>query len=70
MRRRHPVRHDPGPATEMATVQVPVPMLGALTAVRDRFFALCLDAGGQVLTAMMEQDPSWPIDSSAYAASR
>jgi hypothetical protein len=40
----------------MATIQVAVPMLGALADVRDRFFALCLEAGRQVLTAMMEQD--------------
>ena len=66
MRTRHAVhQQDSGPAAEMATVQVPVPMLGALADVRDRFFALCLDAGRQVLTAMMEQDrtdacgPKW-----------
>jgi hypothetical protein len=32
-----------------------VPVLAALADVRDRFFALCLDAGRQVLTAMTEQ---------------
>ena len=66
MRKRDPVhQQDPGLSTEMATVQVPVPILGALADVRDRFFALCVDAGCQVLTAMMEQDrtaacgPKW-----------
>jgi hypothetical protein len=45
-------------AAEVARVevQVPVPMLGALQEVRERFFSLCLSAGKQVLGAMMEQD--------------
>ena len=43
MRTRHTHHQDPGPITEMATVQVPVPILGALGDVRDRFFALCLE---------------------------
>ena len=46
-------------------VQVPLPMLGALHEVRERFFSLCVLAGKQVLGAMMEQDrialcgPKW-----------
>ena len=59
MRIRHPVHYlDPAPTAEMATVQVPVPILGHFADVRDRFFALCLDASRQVLTAMMEEDRS------------
>ena len=54
-------------AAEVARVevQVPLPMLGALHEVRERFFSLCVSAGKQVLGAMMEQDrtalcgPKW-----------
>jgi putative transposase len=33
-----------------------LPVWDALTAVREGFFALCIDAGQQVLTALMEHD--------------
>jgi transposase-like protein len=54
-------------AAEVARVevQVPLPLLGALHEVRERFFSLCVSAGKQVLGAMMEQDrtalcgPKW-----------
>ena len=40
-------------------VEVPLPLLGALTGTRNAFFELCVDAGRQVLDAMMEQDREW-----------
>jgi putative transposase len=52
-------------AVARVEVQVPLPMLGALHEVRERFFSLCVSAGKQVLGAMMEQDrtalcgPKW-----------
>jgi putative transposase len=38
------------------TVQLPLPMLSTLADVRERFFALCVNAGREVLEQMMEQD--------------
>jgi transposase-like protein len=49
-------------------VEIPLPLLGALTSTRNAFFELCVDAGRQVLGAMMEQDreafcgPRWKRD--------
>jgi transposase-like protein len=49
----------------LVEVQIPLGMLESLEDVRDGFFALCVRAGRQVLTAMMEQDrevlcgPKW-----------
>jgi len=40
----------------VATVQVPLPLLDVLADTRTAFFGLCLEAGEQVLRAMMEQD--------------
>lgn len=40
----------------VATVQLPLPLLDVLADTRTAFFGLCLDAGQQVLRAMMEQD--------------
>ena len=40
----------------VATVQLPLPLLDVLADTRTAFFGLCLDAGQQVLTAMMEHD--------------
>src|SRR5207249_12304093 len=40
----------------VAAVQVPLPLLDVLADTRTAFFGLCLDAGQQVLRAMMEQD--------------
>jgi putative transposase len=62
-----PLRARQERAAEVARVevQVPLPMLGALHEVRERFFSLCVSAGKQVLGAMMEQDrtalcgPKW-----------
>jgi transposase-like protein len=34
-------------------------LLGALTSTRNAFFELCVDAGRQVLDALMEQDREW-----------
>ena len=51
-----------------ALVEVPLPLLGALASTRNAFFELCVDAGRQVLDAMMEQDreglcgPLWKRD--------
>jgi transposase-like protein len=42
-----------------ALVEVPLPLLGALANTRNAFFELCVDAGRQVLDAMMEQDRAW-----------
>ncbi len=55
-----------GPKT--TTVEIPLPLLGAFTNIERSFFDLCIDAGQQVLTAMMEQDredlcgPAWRRD--------
>ena len=40
----------------VATVQLPLPLLDVLADTRTAFFGLCLEAGQQVLTAMMERD--------------
>lgn len=40
----------------VATVQLPLPLVDLLADTRTAFFGLCLDAGQQVLRAMMEQD--------------
>ncbi len=42
-----------------ALIEVPLPLLGALASTRNAFFELCVDAGRQVLSAMMEQDREW-----------
>ena len=55
-----------GPKT--ATVEIPLPLLGAFTNIERSFFDLCIDAGQQVLASMMEQDrenlcgPRWKRD--------
>ena len=38
------------------SVQVPLPVLGVLTGVRQAFDGLCIATGRQVLEAMMEAD--------------
>jgi transposase-like protein len=49
----------------MVTVQMPLPMLAAMSNVTQDFQSLCIDAGRQVLAAMMEQErtalcgPKW-----------
>ncbi len=51
-----------------ATVEIPLPILGAYASIERSFFDLCVNAGQQVLTAMMEQDredlcgPRWQRD--------
>ncbi len=51
-----------------ATVEIPLPILGAFANIENSFFELCFDAGSQVLTTMMEQDredlcgPRWKRD--------
>jgi putative transposase len=59
-------RKDQGAAApETVTVQLPLPVLAAMTDVRQSFHALCIDAGRQVLGAMMEHErtalcgPKW-----------
>ena len=37
-------------------VEIPLPLLGAFANIENSFFELCIDAGQQVLAAMMEQD--------------
>lgn len=50
------------------TVEIPLPMLGVFADIQKSFFDLCVDAGQQVLFAMMEQDreelcgPRWKRD--------
>jgi putative transposase len=39
-----------------AAVEIPLPILGAFSSIERSFFELCVDAGHQVLLAMMEQD--------------
>ena len=49
-------------------VEIPLPLLGAFFNIENSFFDLCIDAGQQVLSAMMEQDredlcgPRWKRD--------
>ena len=38
------------------TVEIPLPLLGAFAHIENSFFDLCIDAGRQVLDAMLEQD--------------
>ncbi|MBK7952006.1 MAG: transposase [Deltaproteobacteria bacterium] len=38
------------------SVEIPLPLLGAFANIQNSFFELCVDAGQQVLFAMMEQD--------------
>jgi putative transposase len=51
-----------------ATVEIPLPLLGAFAKIENSFFDLCISAGHQVLGAMMEQDrealcgPCWKRD--------
>ena len=51
-----------------ATVEIPLPILGAFASIENSFFELCFDAGSQVVAAMMEQDredlcgPLWKRD--------
>ena len=53
---------------QTATVQIPLPLLGAFANIERSFFDLCIDAGQQVLATMMEQDredlcgPCWKRD--------
>lgn len=50
------------------SVEIPLPLLGAFANIQNSFFELCVDAGQQVLFAMMEQDreelcgPRWKRD--------
>ncbi len=50
------------------TVEIPLPLLGAFASIERSFFDLCIDAGQQVLAAVMEQDredlcgPRWKRD--------
>lgn len=53
---------------EVVEVQIPLGLLASLEDVHEGFFSLCVKAGRQVLTAMMEQDrealcgPKWKPD--------
>lgn len=59
------VHQAPALSAPTVTVQMPLPMLASLEDVRLGFHTLCIDAGRQVLSAMMEQDrtalcgPKW-----------
>jgi len=58
---------------EIVEVQIPLGLLASLEDVREGFFSLCVKAGRQVLTAMMEQDrealcgPKWKRDAERRA---
>lgn len=64
---RIPKSRGQGPTMSPATVtvEIPLPMLAAMSGIRDDFHGLCIDAGRQVLGAMMEHDrtalcgPKW-----------
>ena len=62
-RRFHPVERPPA-----ATVQIPLPVLGAFAGIARSYVEVCIRAGQQVLDAMMEQDrtelcgPRWKRD--------
>ena len=43
------------------TVQMPLPMLALMSGIGDDFHALCIDAGRQVLGAMMGKCSPWPV---------
>jgi transposase-like protein len=55
-------------APKTATLEIPLPLLGAFANIERSFFDLCIDAGQQVLASMMEQDredlcgPRWKRD--------
>ena len=55
-------------STKTATVEIPLPLLGAFAGIERSYFDLCIRAGQQVLDAMMEQDreelcgPRWKRD--------
>ena len=58
-------KHQGSAAPGTVTVQMPLPVVAAMTDVRQSFHALCIDAGRQVLGAMMEHErtalcgPKW-----------
>ena len=52
---RRTSRRQP-PTSRSVSVQVPLPVLGVLTGVRQAFHGLCIRTGMQVLQAMMETD--------------
>ncbi len=60
-------------AAQTTTVEIPLPLLGALANIERSFFDLCIDAGQQVLATMMEQDredlcgPRWKRDADRKA---
>ena len=45
------------PCQPCVTLQLPLPLLSGLKAVRDGFFELCVRVGEHALHAMMEQGP-------------
>ncbi len=61
-------RLQPAERPPAATVQIPLPVLGAFASIERSYFALCIRAGQHVLDAMMEQDrtelcgPRWKRD--------
>lgn len=52
---RRTSRRQP-PTSRSVSIQVPLPVLGVLTGVRQAFHGLCIRTGMQVLQAMMEAD--------------
>ena len=55
---KHDSRETSGQAPERrpVTIQVPLPVLGAVHGVREAFHGLCIATAVQVLEAMMEAD--------------
>jgi len=54
--RIRPVAGEALASPPLATVQLPLPLLDLLADTRTAFFGLCLEAGQQVLTTMMEAE--------------
>ena len=71
--RTKPRRHQIEAAPAQITIQMPLPLAETFSRLQDQFFELCLAAGQQALTAMMEADrtracgPKWTSDAARTA---
>jgi len=67
-------RQGPQVSPATVTVEMPLPLLALMSGIEDDFHALCIDAGRQVLSAMMESDrtalcgPKWKPSAERVAA--
>ncbi len=55
---------------QSVSVQVPLPVLGALASAENAFFDLCIDVGQQVFSVLMEQDREGPLRPEGQARCR